>query len=74
MKPDKLKALILSLTRDVTFTYNGKYACINPFSSSKFEVSFDNVGKDYTDIDALMSDKFYDGKTLIEICEIAEFD
>ncbi len=33
MKLEDLKNLILSLTQDVTFEFEGEYACINPYNS-----------------------------------------
>lgn len=69
MNKDDLIVQILSLTQDVTFVYNEKCACINPWNENKFEVGFGDIVKSYTDIDDLMNDPIYDGKTLSQICE-----
>lgn len=69
MSADDLKQLILSLTQDVLFDYQGMSACINPWNIHKFEVGYGDEVKTYTDIDDLMSDKFFNGKSLNEISE-----
>lgn len=69
MTPQILKAEILSILNDIVFEYNGKSACINPYSTSKFEVGFGEVSKVYDDIDCLMSDPIYDGKCLNDIAD-----
>lgn len=69
MKPKKLAELILSLTQDITFLYEGEHACINPWNSQKIEVGYGNVVKTYTCIEDVMKDKIYHGKSLEEICE-----
>ncbi len=74
MKPDDLKQLILSLTQDVTFEFEGRYACINPYNSRKIEVGYEEKVKTYSDIDEVMSDKFYHGKSLKDICSQLQID
>ena len=69
MRKAELKKQILSLTQDITFEYHGKSACINPWSEDKFEVGFGDIAKTYTDIEDLMNDPLYDGKTLSQICD-----
>ena len=74
MTKKKLKELILSLTQDVTFLYAGQYACINPWNNKKFEVSYGNIVKTYSNIDDVMQDKIYCGNSLEEICETLVID
>lgn len=69
MTAQQLKSRIMSFTDDICFVYNNKDVCINPWNEEKFEVGFNNIGKDYTNIDDLMSDKFFDGKSLNEIAK-----
>ncbi len=69
MKTNELKELILSLTQDVTFQYAGEYACINPWNPNKIEVGYGDNVKTYSNIDDVMKDKFYKGKSLEEISE-----
>ena len=72
MKPNALRELILSLTQDIVFQYNGTYACINPWNPNKIEVGYGEKVKMYKDIEDVMTDKFYDGKSLNEIAEQLE--
>ncbi len=74
MKPDDLKDLILSLTQDIVFEYKGKNACINPWNANKIEVGYGDDIKTYTDINDVMNDKFYCGKSLVEIAETLDID
>lgn len=69
MKAKDLKNLILSLTQDVVFEYDGAVACINPWNESKIEAGYDNKVKTYNNIDDVMNDPFYHGKALVEIAE-----
>lgn len=74
MKADEIKNLILSLTQDVTFQYAGKYACINPWSPYKIEVGYGEDVKTYNNIEDVMKDKFYNGKSLEEIASGLNID
>ena len=69
MKPKNLKDLILSLTQDVVFEYDGAVACINPWNETKIEVGYDHKLKTYDNIDDVMNDPIYHGKSLQEISE-----
>jgi len=69
VKAKDLKNLILSLTQDVVFEYDGAVACINPWNESKIEAGYDNKAKTYNNIDDVMNDPFYHGKSLAEIVE-----
>lgn len=74
MNADTLKELILSLSQDVTFLYEGVYACINPWNPHKIEVGYEDKVKVYDNIDDVMSDRFYHGKSLNEISEKLNID
>ena len=74
MRPDDLKELVLSLTQDITFQYEGEYACINPWNPGKIEVGYGEAVKTYDSIEAVMEDKFYHGKSLMEIAETLEIE
>ncbi len=74
MNKEKLKDLILSFCQDVIFQYHGENACINPYNKNKFEVGYGDKAKIYTDIDELMDDKFYDGKSLNQISESLDIE
>ena len=74
MKSKDLIDLILSLTQDVVFEYEGAVACINPCTIYEFIVGYDNKVKTYNNIDDLMGDHFYHGKSLSEIAEKIDID
>ena len=74
MKAKNLKELILSLTQDVVFEHDGAVACINPWNEAKIEVGYDNKMKTYDNIDDVMYDPFYHGKSLQEISEQLNID
>ena len=74
MKSKDLKNLILSLTQDVGFDYDGAVGCIYPWIEHNFEVGYDNKVKTYDNIDDLLDDPFYHGKSLSEIAEELDID
>lgn len=74
MKPKNLKELILSLTQDIVFEYDGAVACINPWNETKIEVGYDDKMKTYDNIDDVMNDPIYHGKSLQEISEQLSID
>ena len=51
MKSENLKALILSLTQDIVFEYDGGVACINPWNETRIEAGYDDKVKIYDNID-----------------------
>lgn len=76
MSPNDLRDEIASKVADVSFNYNGKSAGIFPEvhdSIPTYVVCFGDEEKVYSDIDEVMSDKFFDGKSLAEIAEIVEY-
>lgn len=74
MKIGELKALILSLIQDVTFEYEGEYACINPYHAKKIEIGYGDIVKIYESIEEAMEDKIFHGKALKDICEFLQID
>ena len=74
MTSEQLREEILSLTRDIQFVYKGVNGLIMPYSDDDFVLCYGDDDKQYTDIDEVMSDKFFDGKSLNEICESVDFD
>lgn len=74
MTISELRERILELISHINFTYNGKEGVIDPFSDHDFLVGYGDESKEYTSIDDLFSDKFYDGKSLNEICDKIMFD
>ncbi len=65
----ELKKWIDSLLQDIEFSYLGKDGAICPFSRDNISVIYDGVNKDYTSIDDVMSDPFYNGNCLNDISE-----
>ena len=57
--------------QDLEFVYNGKFGSICPFNRPNgtidIYVAFDGEYKDYTSVDDVMTDKFFDNKALDEI-------
>ena len=74
MDRQKMYDWISALTDDIVFTYNGKHCLIMPYSAHKILLSYGDKDKMYQDIDALMSDNFFDGKSLIDILDQIDFD
>ncbi len=71
MTAQKIKSMILSFTNDVLLDYPGHDTIfINPCNDNKFIFSYDNIDKTYTDIDSLMTDKIYDGQSLVDIAPL----
>lgn len=73
MKPQELKDWILSLVQDIEFNYKDKHGVISPWSVHSFTVGYAGESKDYTNIDELMNDKFFDGLSLNQIAEDLQF-
>lgn len=68
MTAKEIREIIMSFTNDVLIDYpDNDTIFINPCSENKFIFSYKDVDKTYTNIDELMSDKIYDGKSLTEI-------
>ena len=72
--PNDYDELILSLVQDVVFEYDNKTCCINPWSRTKFEVGYNDIVKIYTDIDDLMNDTIFDGRSLSDIADEIEIE
>lgn len=68
MNAEKLKKLILSLTQDIEFEYLGVQGCICPFQRDNISVAYGDMTKDYTDVDEMMNDPIFSGKSLTEVC------
>ncbi|MCI8569724.1 MAG: hypothetical protein HFH39_11720 [Lachnospiraceae bacterium] len=76
MSAEELRVEIADEVNDVEFIYNGKRSGIIPqfeTSTPTFLVWYGDVEKVYSDIDDVMSDKFFDGKSLAEIAEIVKY-
>ena len=70
MTPDQLRDEILSLTYDIQFVYKGVNCLIMPYSHKHFVLCYgEDKDKEYSNIDDVMNDKFFDGKSLSDISQ-----
>lgn len=68
MTAKEIRDTIMSFTNDVLLDYpDHDTIFINPCSKNKFIFSYNDIDKIYTNIDELMSDKIYDGKSLTDL-------
>lgn len=77
MDVDQLKFKIIDEMCGYTFTYKGEPCGMEPIGEQAhftFQAWSGDKNKDYTDIDELMTDKFYSGKSLTELIDTVELD
>lgn len=67
-----MKNLILSLTQDIEFIYNDVNGSIIPLSHDDISMSYGDKNKNYKSVDSLLSDPFFNGKSLNDIVEKIE--
>lgn len=73
MNANDLKSLTDALSQDISFVYNGIECTIIPINRNSISVSYGmDRTKDYASIDAMMTDLFWDGKSLNEIADKIE--
>ena len=73
---NKIKKIISDCCNDVLFIYNGKKSGITSTvknSIPTFQVWYGEKTKEYNDIDSVMSDNFFDGKSLNDLSETVNF-
>ena len=63
----EVKAYLSALTSHVTFEYNGFNCGVDPFNKARFEIWYGQKSATMTSIEAVMTTKFFDGKSLEEI-------
>lgn len=76
MKIDDLKAKILSCCNDIVFEYNGIKSGITSEvhnSVPTFQVWHGDKTKEYQNVDDVISDNFYSGKSITDIIENTDF-
>ena len=72
MSAAALKDIISGCCNDVIFTYNGKKSGITAEvrdSVPTFQVWHGSDMKEYKDVDALMRDRFFSGKSINDLAE-----
>ncbi len=77
MKQNELKQIISECCNDITFEYNGKAAGITSTVENyipTFQVWYGNEIKEYKTVEDVMSDPFYDGKSLNDISSYVEYE
>lgn len=57
------------LLLDIEFEYKGVFGSICPFSREDIAVQYGDEERDFTSMDALMTEPFIDGKPLKDICD-----
>ena len=76
MSPDELRDEISGQLNDVSFIYNGKQSGVTSEVRDyipTFTMWYGEKEREYSEIDEVMGDKFFDGKSLEEIAEIVEY-
>lgn len=76
MTKQELKNIISDCCNDVVFTYNGKKSGITSEvhnSISTFQVWHGNETKEYDNVDDVVSDKFYSGKSINDLMNDVDF-
>lgn len=73
MTSKQLREEILSLTYDIQFEYKEVNGLIMPYSENDFVLCYGDDDKEYTNIDDVMSDSFFDGKSLNEISQEVKY-
>ena len=76
LNKEKLKNIILECCNDVLFVYNGKNSGVTSEvqdSIPTFQVWHGSDVKEYSDVDTLMSDKFFGGKSIDDLLNTVNF-
>ena len=76
MTKEMLRDIIADCCNDVIFVFEDKASGITSEVHNyipTFQVWHGNDSKDYSDVDELMSDKFYSGKSINELVGLIEF-
>ena len=76
MTREELRQVIVNCWNDVVFTYNDKASGVTSEvhdSVPTFQVWHGDDYKYYSDVDVLMADRFYSGKSINELIETVEF-
>lgn len=76
MSADEIRHELVYEWNDIEFIYNGKRSGVTSEVRDyipTFTMWYGDKEKEYSDIDEVMSDKFFDGKSLAEIAEIVKY-
>ena len=75
MTLEELRQTIFAMTDDIEFLWHGKKGLIIPFGPKKFVLGYseDDTGREFHDVQALLNEPYFDGRTLVDIVEEADF-
>ena len=76
MTVQKLKNIISDCCNDVLFTYNGKQSGVTSEvhdSIPTFQIWYGSETKEYDNVDDVIYDKFFDGKSIKDLLDSIEF-
>ena len=77
MKKNEIKQTISECCNDLLFTYSGKDAIITSTVKDyapTFEVTYGDKTKKYNNVDDVMSDKFYNGKSINDLADTTDIE
>ena len=72
-----MKQILLDCCNDVVFVYNGKKSGITAEVKDyipTYYVWHGSLEKDYSNVDDLMSDKFFSGKSIDDLIDIVKWE
>lgn len=67
---EDIKSRLLEFSNLMSFEYDGLYCDIDPFNENNFHVTCDGKEYDMKSINEVLNSPIFDGKSLIEICDI----
>lgn len=77
MTIEKLKENIVGCANEMSFEYNGKRCGLDQKvrdSVPTYEIWCGETLKTHIDFDELIRDKFFDGKAIVDLLNVVEFD
>lgn len=75
MNSDKLIEILNDCCNDITFSFRGKKCGVFPEVENykkKYHVLFRENVREFSSVDEMMKDPFFDGLCLLDICDEAE--
>ena len=77
MKVEDLRRVIVDACNDVIFRYNGKQSGVTTKVQNylqSYQAWHGDATKDYINVDALLTDKFFSGKSLSDLAGMVDFE
>jgi len=72
MRPNDIKKIIADCINTITFKYNGENCGVDPevnHYEPTYTMWYGKKWKDFFNVDDLLAEKFFDGKSLLDICD-----